>query len=148
MNEMVVDASVVLKWYLPDESWGDRALRLLDMHVTGEVVLLAPTLLPYEVLNALLVAERRGRADKQLTEESVEAFWGLDLTLVDPFAFDILSMARPFNRSIYDAAYLALAEARKIDLLTDDQRMYHAAGHRLKWLRWIGEDALSGLLES
>jgi predicted nucleic acid-binding protein len=143
---MVVDASVVLKWYLPDESWGERALRLLEMHVSGEVTLLAPTILPYEVLNALLVAERRGRADKQLTEESFEAFWELELALVDPFAFDILAMARAFRRSIYDAAYMALAGARKIDLLTDDKRLYHAAAHQLKWLRWIGDDALAEFL--
>ena len=146
MREIVVDASVVLKWYLPDEFWGNRALRLLDMHVRGEVALLAPTLLPYEVLNALLVAERRGRADERLTEQSFEAFWGLELTLVDPFALNMLALARPFSRSAYDAAYLSLAEAKKTDLLTDDKRLYRATRERLKWVRWIGEDTLSEFL--
>jgi predicted nucleic acid-binding protein len=146
VREIVVDASVVMKWYLPDERWGGRALRLLEMHVTGDVALLAPSLLPYEVLNALLVAERRGRTEKWMAEEAFEAFRGLELTLVDPFAFDVLSLARPLGRSVYDAAYLSVAAAKKTDLITADERLYHAARERLKWVRWIGEEALADML--
>ncbi len=84
------------------------------------------------MLNALLVAERRGRSEQWLAEEAFEAFQGLELTLVDPFAFDVLSVARPFGRSVYDAVYLSVAAAEKTDLITADERLYHATGERLK----------------
>jgi predicted nucleic acid-binding protein len=61
MKELVIDASVILKWYLPDEEFTQKALNILHRHVSGETALYAPTILPYEILNALLVAERRGR---------------------------------------------------------------------------------------
>ncbi|MBW2285823.1 MAG: type II toxin-antitoxin system VapC family toxin [Deltaproteobacteria bacterium] len=143
MREMVVDASVALKWYLPDEEWGDRALRILEMHVAGDMALLAPTILPYEVLNALLVAERRGRTAQGLTEDAFQALVELDIALLNPFSEtqEILAMTRPYSRSIYDAAYMAVAWHRKVDLITGDKRLYNAAKGKLKWVRWIGDEA-------
>ena len=67
MIKLVIDASVVLKWYLVDETYGQEAGKILDQHVAGDVGLLAPTILSYEVLNALLVAERMGRIAENVT---------------------------------------------------------------------------------
>ena len=47
MKIAVVDASVVLKWYLPDEKYSHKALRLLDNYIADELDLLAPSLLEY-----------------------------------------------------------------------------------------------------
>jgi len=49
---VVVDASVVAKWYL-EEEYTEKALKLRDMHVNGEIELTAPELLLFEVLNAI-----------------------------------------------------------------------------------------------
>jgi len=141
MKELVLDASVVLKWYLPDEECGQEALSILEQHVAGDVALLAPTILPYEVLNALLVAERMDRIAKDVTEEAFHAFLELEINFQNSFRDypDVLSVARSFQRSAYDASYLSLARAKNIDFVTGDKRVYNSVKDKLKWVKWIGE---------
>ena len=52
MERIVVDASVVVKWFVPEKDTG-KALKLRDLYIRGDVELLSPTLLYYEVSNAL-----------------------------------------------------------------------------------------------
>jgi predicted nucleic acid-binding protein len=141
MIELVIDTSVVLKWYLVDETYGQEARRILDQHVAGDVTLLAPTILSYEVLNALLVAERMDRIAEEVTEK---AFWGfleLEIEFCDPsdVYMDTLALARSYQRSIYDASYLALAKKNHIDFVTGDERLFNAVKNELKWVKWIGK---------
>jgi predicted nucleic acid-binding protein len=141
MMELVIDASVALKWYLTDEEWGQAAFSLLEHHVTGRIALHGPTILTYEVLNALLVAERMGRIAQETTEKAFEGFIELEIELSDPFVDypDIISLARSFHRSIYDASYMSLARNRHIDFVTGDKRLHHAVRDRLGWVKWIGD---------
>ena len=117
MKELVIDASVILKWYLPDEEFAQKALNILDRHVSGETALYAPTILPYEILNALLVAERMGRVNEEVTKNAFNAFLDLEINFLNPFLDypGIISLARSFDRSVYDASYLAVAENRNFD---------------------------------
>lgn len=142
MTELLVDASVILKWYLPDEEFGEKALRILNRHVNEEIEILAPTILPYEVLNALMVAERMGRTDNELTRKSFRAFLKLDIRFLNPFRDypNVLSLARAFKTSVYDAAYLSLAMKKKTDFVTGDKRLYNSVNKELKWVKWIGKE--------
>ena len=49
---LVIDASIAVKWFNKEE-YSDVADKLKNMHVRGEVVLVAPVLLLFEVANAL-----------------------------------------------------------------------------------------------
>jgi hypothetical protein len=51
----------------------------------------------------------------------------------------MLPLAVRFNRSAYDAAYLALAEGSEQPLITGDSRLYHAVRKHLDWVQWIGD---------
>ncbi|MBW2170109.1 MAG: type II toxin-antitoxin system VapC family toxin [Deltaproteobacteria bacterium] len=141
MIELVIDASVVLKWYLKDEEWGQEAISILEQHVAGKVALLAPTILYYEVLNALLVAERMGRTAENVTEEAFYGFAELEINFLNHFIDypDILSLARSFRRSVYDASYISLAKNKNIDFVTGDKRLYNGVKDKLKWVKWIGK---------
>src|SRR5207247_9161001 len=55
----VVDASVATKWYLP-EADTDAALLLRESHLNGDVRLVSPDLMVYEVANALRYHPRAG----------------------------------------------------------------------------------------
>ena len=55
---LVVDASVVLAFYLPAEPYKAQALSLLSDVAKGAIELIVPTLTRYEVLNALSWAVR------------------------------------------------------------------------------------------
>ncbi len=141
MKELVIDASVVLKWYLPDEEFAQKALNLLHRHVSGETALFAPTILSYEILNALLVAERMGRVNEEITKNAFNAFLDLEINFLNPFSDypGIISLARSFHRSVYDASYLGLAKKMNVDFLTGDKRLYNAVKGKLKWVKWVGQ---------
>lgn len=141
MKELVLDASVILKWYLPDEEYGQHAYNILEQHVAEEVALLAPTILPYEVLSALLVAERMGRVAEGVTRDAFRAFLDLEIVFQDTFSdhADVLSLARSFRRSVYDASYLCLANKKNVDFVTGDKRLYNAVKGKLAWVKWIGD---------
>lgn len=135
---MIVDASVVLRAFFPDEQQA-RAQALIRDHVSGRVQLAAPTLLLYEITNAVLQGIRRGRITDDEGEAILNTFEGLDVEL-QPVAWQqMLSLARRFDRSAYDAAYLALAEARQEPLTTGDLRLYDAVRDHLDWVRLVGE---------
>jgi hypothetical protein len=58
VNRFVVDASVVLVWCFP-MSTADLADKVADMLRRGDSAIV-PAFWPHEVLNALLVGEKRG----------------------------------------------------------------------------------------
>jgi len=48
----VVDASVVVKWFVEEEN-SSKAIEIRDKYVNAELKLIAPEILLFEVLNAL-----------------------------------------------------------------------------------------------
>ncbi|HEC40443.1 MAG TPA: PIN domain-containing protein, partial [bacterium] len=52
MSEIVIDANVVVKWFI-EENDSDKARFLRDKFIEGKIELIIPTLLYFEVLNAL-----------------------------------------------------------------------------------------------
>ena len=122
MSELVVDASVVLKWYLRDENGADAALALQARHVAGALRLAVPELLYLEVANAL--RWKRG-VSRELAEEALAGLWALGLEtapLTEPLLREALRLAHALGATVYDALYLALARARGCELVTADTR--------------------------
>ena len=140
---MIVDASVVLSAFFPDESQA-QAQAVLREHVAGRLHLKAPALLPYELSNAVWQAERRGRITRAQADEILQALVGLDIEIVPQEWGEMLPLARRFERSAYDAAYLALAEKTGEPLVTGDERLYNAVHSQLDWVVWIGDYAAGG----
>ena len=141
MKSVVLDASVILKWYLFDETYGQKALDLLHRFITKELDILSPSLLEYEVINGLIIAQRRGRIKEENILSAIEGFFDLQIDLKNlSYLYQrSLYFCKVYNRSLYDASYLALAETEGIPLITADGGLYHAVKKDLKWVKWIGE---------
>lgn len=141
MKRSVVDASVILKWYLPDEELGFAALRLLDRFLSDELEILAPSLLEYELLNGLVVAQRRGRIREETTLSAVDGFRNLEMKLSGLSALypKVLHYCTRYGCTAYDASYLAVADDEGVPLVTADRRLQRAVSKDLKWVRWLGE---------
>jgi len=137
---MIVDSSVLLNAFLPDELQ-PNALKLVREHVSGRLHLKAPTLLPYELSNAVWQAERRGRINRDQAGRIIESFANLDIELFPLEWGESLPLARQFDRSAYDAAYLTLAERLGEQFVTGDLRLYNAVHPALDWVLWIGDYA-------
>ncbi|MBM4467104.1 MAG: type II toxin-antitoxin system VapC family toxin [Chloroflexi bacterium] len=138
---MIVDASVVLRGFFPDEEGHAEAQALIRAYAQGEIEFHAPTLLPYEVTNAVLQAIRRDRISPEKGREILTAFEGLSIPTVEVSWQRTLELARTHDRSAYDGAYLALAEETGSKLVTGDRRLYNAVKDRLPWVLWIEDYA-------
>ncbi|MBM3283678.1 type II toxin-antitoxin system VapC family toxin [Candidatus Gottesmanbacteria bacterium] len=121
-KELVVDASFVLSYLLPDEKSG-RADKVFARYAAGEISLISCPLLPFEVLNGLRSAIIKKRLDSETAEKLAEAFLLLDISVkpVDYFACWCLSLDK--HLSLYDASYLLLARQNKVKLLTTDSNL-------------------------
>ena len=138
---MIVDASVVLRGFFPYEEGHARAQALIRAYAQGEIELHAPTLLPYEVTNAVLQAIRRDRISPAKGREIITTFQGLNIPTAEVSWQQTLELARTHDRSAYDGAYLALAEETGSKLVTGDRRLYNAVKDRLPWVLWIQDYA-------
>lgn len=139
-QKLVLDASVVLKSYLPEEG-SVQAQAIFKDRALGHVELLAPALMPYEVTNALMVALRRQRIDKARAEEILKEFVRLRIPTQGLVGLEerAWALALEHQRTVYDAAYLALAEREGLPLITGDKRLYNAVKAKLRWVRWVGD---------
>ena len=106
MKGMVVDASVALKGCLDDEEYGQKAMNLLTRYVADEIGILAPSLLEYEVVNGLIIAQRRGRIREEKVLSAIEGSLRLRITMVDLASRyrGIIRFSRAYKRSAYDAS--------------------------------------------
>ncbi len=119
---VVADASVVVKWFVEEEHT-DAALRLRDDYVDRTVDIASPSLLPYEVLNALRYSP--GFGERQL-KEIVEALdkYCLWLTpLEGDLACACVENSMRHGISVYDSAYISLGQIREIPVYTADRRL-------------------------
>ncbi len=127
--KLVVDASVGVKWFIPEKG-SDRAVKLLEDHVNGEVELYAPDLFKVEVMNALRKYHARGvMSDSQLIK-SLSILRELGLHLVE-ISWDLLRKAllrSVRGLTLYDSLYLVLAEELDADLVTADEKLYRFGG--------------------
>jgi len=135
---LVVDASVVCKWFIaePDSDAAERLLATRQM-------LLAPDLIVPEVCNVACLKLRRREIAAEQATEMVQGLSDLLDELVPSArlvrrAFEIAStLAHP----AYDCFYLALAEQRGTHVVTADRRLLARTG-TTPWARltvWLGE---------
>lgn len=128
MADLVLDSSVTLAWFLPDERRAGADV-LLDRVISAGAI--APALWPIEVGNAFLVAQRHGRVSQA---ERTQAF-GLLASLpidIDPatgvHAWTVtLSLAEQHGLTLYDAVYLELALRQNLPLASLDRQLRRAA---------------------
>ena len=117
----VVDASVVLKWLLAEPS--EEAKELLETHLNGSDPWVAPELLYYEIGNVLVT---KAKLSAQETSDLFGYFMDLHIEAYSLGADEYkttIDLAHRYKLSVYDAAYLGLAMALDIRLVTSDRRL-------------------------
>lgn len=136
MTRYVVDASVAGKWFL-HEAQTDGALRLRDaVHD-----LIAPDLMLAELASLMLKAQRRGIVPVGLIQRAIDDV-GRTVMLyrTDGLIADAVEIALRYQRSAYDAVYVALAVREACPLVTADRRLYEAIAASLPGsMMWVEE---------
>jgi len=128
---LVLDCSVTLSWFMPDES--GPAASELRARVTDEGAVV-PVLWPIELGNAFLFAVRGRRVSANQRSAALEALGQLPIEIdADTLAkvwTDTLSLADQLRLTLYDACYLELAQRRALPLATLDKEL-RSAGRKL-----------------
>ncbi len=128
MKPLILDCSLTMAWCFHDEH-SEQADAVLEHLRNADAIV--PSIWPLEVVNVLLVGERR----KRLTHAESARFLALLRAL--PIAIDhemthhqtdgVLALAREQHLSAYDACYLELALRHGAQLATLDDRLAAAA---------------------
>ncbi|MGH9120619.1 MAG: type II toxin-antitoxin system VapC family toxin, partial [Acidimicrobiales bacterium] len=117
--EAVLDPSVVLKWFVPEERGSLEARQIRVDYEAGDLVVIVPHLLFLELLN---VVGRRWGWDSDALDELADALEDLSFEVGEP-SLDLVASWVARGLTAYDATYVALAEARKVPLVTDDEEV-------------------------
>ena len=120
MSVFVVDASVVLKWFVP-EIHSDAARRLL----AATHQFLSPDLLFPEMGNAIWKKVRRGELTAEEGQRLAADISSVAVETVSTrgLMIDAHALAVTTGLTVHDAMYLALAIRLKTDLVTADDRL-------------------------
>lgn len=128
MTAVVVDASLTAAWCFEDEEtkYARDILRRAE-----RIQFVVPAIWPLEMVNVLLVNERRKRITPAETARAVTLFNELSIQVdaphsLQPFGATLL-LARAHSLSSYDACYLELALREGLPLATLDEPMRRAA---------------------
>jgi predicted nucleic acid-binding protein len=132
-----VDASLVLK-LLTWEHGSDQALQWLESWAEERII--APQFLPVEVASVL---RRKMRRNEIPAGHCIESLGLLD-RLAIKYVWDAGLLDRAFalaveldQPTVYDTAYLALAERERCELWTADARFVAAASARYPFVRCL-----------
>lgn len=124
----VLDCSVALAWFFADEanSYADSiARRLTDSRAV------VPSHWPLEVANTLIMGERRNRSSESQAGVFLQFLRSLPIVVDEATASQAWSTTIRFAReqalTVYDAAYLELANRIGVPLATLDGRLRSAA---------------------
>ena len=138
MTPIVIDNSVFLAWCMGNEEEPTAVSAMRHVAEEGGVT---PRIWWYELRNALLMNERRGRISPQQVSDTLTDSLALGLSIDDEHDETLLlDLARRFELTVYDAAYLEVAFRRSLPLATLDHRLRKAA-------EAMGLDDLVGCIE-
>ncbi len=133
--KLCVDASLAMKW-LTYESGSQGAIAWLAAHVDDE--LMAPTFFTVEIASVLRQKVRRAEINAQEGREALDLLRRLNIKLVWDWSLleRAYEMAVELSQStVYDTAYLALAEREQGELWTADASFARTASQRYQVVR-------------
>jgi predicted nucleic acid-binding protein len=135
---VVVDASVAIKWFLP-EPLSNEAQRLLD----GGDTLFAPDFLLIEFGNIIWKKVRLGELSRGDGDAALAALRLGPVGLIDttPLVERALHLAHETDHPLYDCLYLATAEAVAATVATADRRFFDRCSLSIMQsrIRWLGD---------
>lgn len=119
---IVIDASVGNKLVLPNEDGHEAVKLLFRKHFIGEETLLVPDFFFYEVANTLATKSAIPSSQVILSLEKVYLQKLAVHQLHEKEVSYAARLAREHKTAVYDMLYLVLAEEKRCDLITADEK--------------------------
>lgn len=138
IEQFVVDASVIAKLYLRDkyEQHTENTDLLFLRFVRGEVNLVAPRAVTYEIPAVITKGVKAARAEKESLKASLDSFNSLGLLIMDDSdaKYEAMKLALNYSCTYYDALYLLLAEDMGCRFITADEKLIKNLSRRVSYL--------------
>jgi predicted nucleic acid-binding protein len=125
VTSLVVDASVALKWFVPEPDTG-----MADDLIRAEAELIAPSIIWTELANAVWKNARLGNVDSGIWDDVAAKLPGL-MTIHNaegPLLQAAVKLAVAHEHPVYDCVYLALAIQTGARVVTVDKRFLGVFG--------------------
>lgn len=122
MPNIIIDASVVLKWFYP-ESKAKLALEIYDAIKQGKLTVVAPNFLLVEVMNILI---RKKHVESNLVRKTLNKIATCGIVfedLIPEHMEELQKIVIAHKISAYDGLYLLSAKIHGYQLLTTDQEL-------------------------
>jgi predicted nucleic acid-binding protein len=127
MNDIVVDSSVVAKWILAENDSAQAQRLFNDTIVNGGRLIVLDLVFP-EVSNAIWKRARQNLITPVEATKSLNALTRLPVSIEPTFPLlsNGFSIATRYNRAVYDALFVALAQDLGFPGVTADEPLYNA----------------------
>lgn len=127
MDRYVLDCSVAVKWFAPEDG-SDLALPLLQRILNGTIAFTAPDTFIAEFGHAIRSQVLRGVFSPDTACEAVEEMSALPIEYARTrlLASSSMRLALENTATFYDALYVDLARREDLQVLTADARMANA----------------------
>lgn len=131
-KRIIVDSSVAVKWYLPDES-DDNALKIKSDFAKGVILISVPLLFFYEINNILRTTTKSLRITKEASVKAYQDLLKLNFTNYSSRELFKLALEKALVLDItsYDASYVVLAEYLQTPFFTADEKLVKKASSSL-----------------
>jgi predicted nucleic acid-binding protein len=133
-----VDASIVVDRLIQLDD--PQLATLWDEWIKTKIILVAPLLIRYEVVNVLYQVNKKSQLSRETTDEAIRALNRLPMQLYSDAELHnrAFTMAKELALgATYDAHYLALASSLDCEFWTRDAKLARAAQVKYKWVRLL-----------
>lgn len=119
---VILDASVIYKWFSKNEKDSKLALSILQIHIDGQEKIVVPDLILYELTNAWVTKNAISSARVKINLKDLQ-----DANLeIEDVNFDLAAkaarFAKKYNVTVYDAIYTVLAKEKGCQFITADKK--------------------------
>lgn len=127
-EQVVVDSSVVVKWFDEKENNVPDAINILEEFVERRLEIIVPDLLFYEVGNVFL---KKWPKEPYKMKKSLQKLWHLPWLLMplrNSLLGRTLEIADQCEITFYDSLFLVTAENSGVELVTADDKFLKKVG--------------------
>ena len=139
MTPLVVDSSVVVKWFV-QEPYSAQARLILGDYQAGKCVFLAPDHLYAELGNIVWKKHTLRDLPAADAERVIIAFRKLafQLTSTADLLEEAYALAITHRRTVYDMLYVALSIRERCSFVTADEKLANALDASMSNVIWLG----------
>ena len=135
----MIDASVIVKWFVEEEN-SSKAMEIRDRYISGELRLIAPEIIIFEVLNALYYKNLFSEDEIKEIGEALQSYSIELYSLEGEYRDKTIEVAFKNRITIYDAAYIGLAVVKGAFVYTADEKLKNKLTKEYKqYIRTLNE---------